>query len=333
MKKQEKPLYKRITRAREYQDANKDTVDVSNCFSDFKIDFGNIESFEVCNPIGSGKYSIVFYGYQNSSTPCAIKILKNVPMIKIQREVAILKMVQSIPNVVKLYDIVKDPLTGTVSIITEFFENESAKTLFPKLSVDQIRKLMYQLLTILDKCHSKGIMHRDVKPGNLLISPSGDSLRLIDWGLADLYVPENYYSVRVSTLRYKAPELLLNYQCYDYGVDIWGAGCVLAEMLWKCPFFEGRSIEEMVAEVGDLCGLRTLLEYTDKYGLVIPQESLGNIQGHPKNGWDRIIASIKSSKRDPDAIDLLKKLLEPDHEKRVTAREALEHKFFDPLRL
>ncbi len=96
-----------------------------------------------------------------------------------------------------------------------------------------VRNYMLQLLEALHFTHSRGIMHRDVKPANVLIDHSKRSLKLIDWGLADFYFPGKEYPVRVATRFYKGPELLLDIRDYDYSLDMWGAGCMFAALLFK----------------------------------------------------------------------------------------------------
>jgi casein kinase II subunit alpha len=175
-------------------------------------------------------------------------------------------------------------------------------------------------------------MHRDVKPGNLIISADRKNLKVIDWGLADLYFPKRRYNVRVSTLRYKAPELLLRYEYYDYGIDVWGAGCVFGELLVKIPFFEGRTPEEMVASIATVCGFETLVNYVERYGLSVPGMAITMLPSNPSPSWHRLFGIVRSSKKDEQAFDLLKKLLTVDHNDRITAREALDHPFFDSIR-
>lgn len=326
------PTYRVITTSRIYADANANVQNYSDPFENYEIQYGDIDRFELITPIGSGKYSIVFMGRYDEKDLCAVKTLKNVPFVKIQKEVCLLHHVESLPNVVKIIDVVKDPLTATISIITEYQQSENPRSLFPKLDLDEIRYLMFQLLTSLDATANRGVMHRDVKPGNVLISSDHKSLRLIDWGLADLYFPEKPYTVRVSTLRYKAPELLLNYQYYDYGVDVWGAGCVMAEMLVKFPFFEGHNIDEMIAQIASVCGTSAVLQYVDKYGLTLNQQALSLFPSNQAPAWQRTICLMKPHKTDEEAISLMKKLLTVDHEERITAKEALKHPFFDPIR-
>jgi casein kinase II subunit alpha len=83
----------------------------------------------------------------------------------------------------------------------------------------------------LDYCHSMGIMHRDVKPHNIIIDHKNRELRLIDWGLAEFYIPEQEYNVRVASRYFKGPELLVDNLLYDYSLDIWSLGCMFAGMV------------------------------------------------------------------------------------------------------
>lgn len=328
------PTYNKISVSRVYNDVVKDANELDSLIENFQIEYTDIERFQVVSPVGTGKYSTVFLGRMDGKKKCAIKTLKNVPFFKIQKEICLLTKVKDIPNTVQLYGVVSDPLTDTISIITDYLKSESPRTLFPKLTLENIRVLMWQLLTCLDESHKRGIMHRDVKPGNMLFGKNKKSMKLIDWGLGDMYVAKEAYSPRVSTLRYKAPELLLNYQYYDYGIDVWGAGCVLAEMLVRFPFFEGRDIDEMVCDVASVCGTNAIQAYVNKYGLTLTPEMQGNLPNVQQPQFNKLTSnpSFNQSKNNPDALDLLQKLLTIDHEERITAAEALQHKFFDPLR-
>lgn len=324
------PTYAIITVSRCYPNATPFPED-EDPFEEFEINFGDIENFEVIAPIGTGKYSIVFLGKFNHKH-CAIKTLKNVPFIKIQREICLLDMISSLPHIVKTIAIVQDPLTNMISIVSEFQSSESPKTLYPKFSLKEIRILIYKLLEVLDAAHQKGIMHRDVKPGNILISSNKKDLKLIDWGLADMYYPQKAYTVRVSTMRYKAPELLLNYQYYDYGIDVWGAGCVFAEMLIRFPFFEGTDPEEMIIDVAKIVGVDQVQAYANKYGLELTRNVQSGFAQNRNSGWHKTLQGIKLDKNDENAVKLLKSLFTIDHAERITAAEALQHPFFDALK-
>ena len=325
-------IYHEITVSQIYRDVNTNINSSSEFFSEAEIEYSNIDKYQLLKPIGSGKYSIVFLGKTENGTKCAIKILKPIPILKIKREITILKMLQGVPNVVKLYDVVRDQQSKTISLITEYENFVNPKDLYQALTLTEIRHLMYNLLLSLDMIHKNGIMHRDIKPNNIVIRKDRKNLIIIDWGLADIYIPKQQYSTRVSTLRYKAPELLLDYEYYDYGVDIWGAGCVFGEMLLKYPFFEGRNIDEMIADVSTLCGIDPIVNFVERYGLSVPTTSISLFPQNPGSSWNRVFEFTRTSKRDDHGFDLLKKLLTVDHAKRITANEALKHPFFDSIR-
>jgi len=122
------------------------------------------------NYVGRGKYSEVFEGinvvnYQK----CVIKVLKPVKKKKIKREIKILQNLAGGPNVVALLDVVRDNQSKTPSLVFEYVNNTDFRTLYPRFSDFDVRYYVYELLKALDFCHSKGIMHRDVKPHNVMI--------------------------------------------------------------------------------------------------------------------------------------------------------------------
>ena len=114
-----------------------------------------------------------------------------------------------------------------------------------------------------------GIMHRDVKPQNLIINPRKKELRLIDWGLAEFYLPEQDYNVRVASRYFKGPELLVDDIYYDYSLDIWSLGCMFAGMIFKKePFFQGKDNYDQLVKIAKVLGADDLYKYIEKYGLL-----------------------------------------------------------------
>lgn len=166
------------------------------------------------------------------------------------------------PNIIQLLDMVRDPASETPSLIFEHVDNVDFKILYPTLTDADLRFYLYELLKALDfrsgrkraessrigwirfcaafsrdlrfsavclshfLCcsHSNGIMHRDVKPHNVMIDAKHRKLRLIDWGLAEFYHAGTEYNVRVASRYFKGPELLVNMRDYDYSLDIWSLG-------------------------------------------------------------------------------------------------------------
>lgn len=199
-----------------------------------QVTWGSQDNYEVVRKVGRGKYSEVFEGVNvTNGERCIIKILKPVKKKKIKREIKILQNLSEGTNVIKLLDVVRDSESKTPSLIFEYVNNTDFKVLYPQLNDYDIRYYIYELLKALDYCHSQGIMHRDVKPHNVMIDHSKRQLRLIDWGLAEFYHPEREYNVRVASRYYKGPELLVDLQDYDYSLDLWSLGCMLAAMIFR----------------------------------------------------------------------------------------------------
>ncbi len=144
--------------------------------------------------------------------------------VQIKREIKILRNLQGGPNVIKLLDVVRDPGSRTPSLVFEHVNAADFKVLYPTLSDMDIRYYIHELLKALDFCHSMGVMHRDVKPHNVMIDHNKRELRLIDWGLAEMYHPGKEYNVRVASRYFKGPELLVDLQDYDYALDMWSLG-------------------------------------------------------------------------------------------------------------
>ena len=133
--------------------------------------------------VGRGKYSEVFEGVHSpTGDRCVIKILKPVKKKKIKREIKILQNLCGGPNVISLLDCVRDPASKTPSLVFEHVAAADFKVLYPTLSDYDVRFYIFELLKALDFCHSRGVMHRDVKPHNVMIDPVKRQLRLIDWG-------------------------------------------------------------------------------------------------------------------------------------------------------
>ena len=130
------------------------------------------------------------------------------------------------------------------------------KILYPKFSDMDVRYYILELLKALDFCHSRGIMHRDVKPHNVMIDHEKRQLRLIDWGLAEFYHPGTEYNVRVASRYFKGPELLVDFQEYDYSLDMWSLGCMFASMV--SPVGQSAAIQLMIFGLLDRSSAKNL---------------------------------------------------------------------------
>lgn len=299
-------------------------------YENLEITFGNPENYEIIRKIGRGKYSEAFEGINvTTSQKCVIKILKPVKKKKIKREIKILKNLTNGPNIVKLLDIVKDPASRTTSLIFEYINNVDYKTLYPKLTDTDVRYYIFQILKALDYCHSKGIMHRDVKPHNVMIDHEKKELRLIDWGLAEFYFPEKDYNVRVASRYFKGPELLVDHEYYDYSLDIWSLGCMFAGIIFmKDPFFHGNDNYDQLEKIIKVIGTKELFSYIEKYNLELDAHFEGVLGNHSKKPWKNFINKDNAHLCNAEALDLLSKMLVCDPAERITPRDAMTHPYF-----
>ncbi|KAL2522678.1 Casein kinase II subunit alpha [Forsythia ovata] len=288
-------------------------------YESLAVQWGEQDDYEVVRKVGRGKYSEVFEGVHTSNNEkCIIKILKPVKKKKIKREIKILQNLCGGPNIVKLLDIVRDQQSKTPSLIFEYVNNTDFKVLYPTLSDFDIRYYIYELLKALDYCHSQGIMHRDVKPHNVMIDHEQRKLRLIDWGLAEFYHPGKEYNVRVASRYFKGPELLVDLQDYDYSLDLWSLGCMFAGMIFrKEPFFYGHDNYDQLVKIAKVCIRRK-------------EHSSSNM--HSRKPWAKFINADNQHLAVPEAIDFVDKLLRYDHQERPTAKEAMAHPYFYPIR-
>ena len=195
--------------------------------------------------------------------------------------------------------------------------------------------LFYKILYALNSIHRNGIIHRDLKPGNLIFDTKNLNLYLIDFG--EFYMPNVSKSLSVSTLYYKPPEILVGYMYYDYAFDLWSTGTIFASLIFnKKRFFDGENNTDIVTRIMDVLGYDNLESYIRKLRVQVhgdfPQDygslHVGNTSGVGLKyfkGNDTPLATDL-------ALDLLEKLLVYDHDRRITANEAMQHAFFNDVR-
>ncbi|XP_058758535.1 probable serine/threonine-protein kinase At1g54610 [Vicia villosa] len=285
------------------------------------------ESYKMIDKVGQGTYSNVYKALDrdtgdivalkkvrfNTSEPESIKFMA--------REIAILQRLDH-PNIVKLKGLATSRMQYSIYLVFDFMPTDLSRIISrpdERLTEPQVKCYMHQLLSGLQHCHDRGILHRDIKGSNLLIDKTG-MLQIADFGLA------NYYSInqdqpltnRVVTLWYRAPELLLGSTDYGVGIDLWSAGCLLAEMFRGVPIMPGRTEVEQLHRIFRLCGTPSQ-EYWKKLKLsttFIP----------PKSYRPSLVESFKDLP--PSSLGLLCTLLALDPAFRGSASKALKNPFF-----
>eukprot|EP00929_Paragymnodinium_shiwhaense_P066586 TRINITY_DN33401_c1_g1_i1.p1 TRINITY_DN33401_c1_g1~~TRINITY_DN33401_c1_g1_i1.p1 ORF type:complete len:347 (-),score=43.47 TRINITY_DN33401_c1_g1_i1:67-1047(-) len=289
----------------------------------------DIYDFDETANLGDGAFGTVVRGHcRRTSSPIAVKIVSmphlwdcGIPATSL-REIAALKQLKH-QNVVELLGVACE--TDRLLLFFEFGERDLKKhmnmlggDLMP-LSVQDFTK---QLLIGLDYCHSQRIIHRDIKPHNLLIS--GTTLKIADFGLARVFsLPNKAYTSEVVTLWYRAPELLLGCKQYGIEVDVWSAACILVEMATGLPFVVSDCEIAMVFGIFAKLGTPTQEIWPELDELAHFKDTFP--QWRPR-GWHNIRNTLEKIGR--AGIDLLEKMTVYRPCARVSARRALLHSYF-----
>ncbi|XP_053973936.1 glycogen synthase kinase-3 beta-like isoform X2 [Hylaeus anthracinus] len=192
------------------------------------------------------------------------------------------------------------------------------------IPISFIKLYMYQLFRSLAYIHSLGICHRDIKPQNLLLDPETGVLKLCDFGSAKHLVKGEPNVSYICSRYYRAPELIFGAIDYTTKIDVWSAGCVLAELLLGQPIFPGDSGVDQLVEIIKVLGTPTrdqIREMNPNY----TEFKFPQIKSHP---WQKVFRA----RTPPEAMDLVARLLEYTPSLRMTPLQACAHSFFNELR-
>ena len=229
-------------------------------------------------------------------------------------------------NIVALHDVIHTE--NKLMLVFEYMDGDLKKYMDTHgdrgaLKPMTIKSFMYQLLKGIDFCHQNRVLHRDLKPQNLLINSKGQ-LKLGDFGLARAFgIPVNTFSNEVVTLWYRAPDVLLGSRTYNTSIDIWSAGCIMAEMYTGRPLFPGTTNEDQIVRIFRIMGTPTERTWP---GITQFPEYKPTFQMYATQNLRQILPQI-----DATGIDLLQRMLQLRPELRIGASEALQHPWFNDL--
>lgn len=296
-----------------------------NLEREFKAQY-DMSSAEV---LGEGTYGrVVKAKRRQTGEVVAMKEIKpssseeGVPSTAI-REIAILKELNH-DNIVRLHDVFCKP--GKLTLVFELAESDlkkHMKSLNGALTPAMVQDFSRQLLTGLEFCHANRIIHRDLKPQNLLIA-NRKHLKIADFGLARAFsVPCPEYTHEVITVWYRPLEILLGSKLYSIPVDLWGVGCIIAEMATGAPLFAGDSEIDTAFKIFQKLGTPTEAVWP---GVMELPDFKATFPKWKHKGWVNIRNT--SAQVGAAGIQLLDELLKYDPKARISARRALRHQYF-----
>lgn len=301
-----------------------------------------MEKYELVTQIGDGTFgSVAKAVLKKTGQLVAIKKMKQKfytweECVKLP-EVDIVRRIHGHPNVVKLREVIRE--NNELFFVFEYMDGDLLGVIKkaklsgtpgggqsgPYIPYPQIRNFMRQMLQALAYVHKRGYFHRDMKPENLLIrkEPSGEEvLKLADFGLVKEIRARPPFTDYVSTRWYRAPELLLQDRFYSSPVDIWAAGCIMAELITTRPLFPGTNEVDQLFKIMSLLGAPTEKSWTG--GIHLAKKIRYTFPAIAGTG----LAQVLPSHTPASATDLLRQMLTYDPKLRPTAEQCLLHPFF-----
>ncbi|KAK5052497.1 negative regulator of the PHO system [Exophiala bonariae] len=295
-----------------------------------EMDRRHPSSFQQLEKLGEGTYATVYKGRNRQTGELvALKEIhldseEGTPSTAI-REISLMKELKH-ENIVTLHDVIHTE--NKLMLVFEYMDKDLKRYMDSRgdrgqLDHPTIKRFMQDLFRGTAFCHENRVLHRDLKPQNLLISTKGQ-LKLADFGLARAFgIPVNTFSNEVVTLWYRAPDVLLGSRTYNTSIDIWSAGCIMAEMYTGRPLFPGTTNEDQLQKIFRLMGTPSERTWP---GISQLPEYKSNFPSYATQSLAILLPQI-----DQLGLDLLSKLLQLRPENRISAQEALHHPWFQDL--
>ncbi|KAK9819225.1 hypothetical protein WJX74_008630 [Apatococcus lobatus] len=290
-----------------------------------------MERYEKIDKIGEGTYGVVYKARDRKDGQIiALKKIRleqedeGVPSTAI-REISLLKELHH-NNVVRLDDVIHSE--KRLYLVFEYLDLDLKKYMDsnPRFNRDHriIKMYLWQMLQGIEYCHAHRVLHRDLKPQNLLIDRQHNYLKLADFGLARAFgIPVRAYTHEVVTLWYRAPEILLGTKHYSTPVDVWSIGCIFAEMINGRPLFPGDSEIDELFKIFQVLGTPNEASWPGVSAFPDYKDTFPQWAPKPLRS---VIPSL-----DPAGLDLLSLMLQFQPHRRVTARQALQHEYFSDM--
>ena len=289
-----------------------------------------MEHYEKGPTLGEGTFGRVFKAKDlRSGRLVAIKKIrmgnaKEGVNVTALREIKFLKELKH-PNVIELVDVF--PHKRNLNVVYEYMTSDLEAIIRDKatrLRTGDVKAYMQLILRGVAACHRYWIIHRDIKPNNILLSPTGQ-VKLADFGAGRIFGSPNdrKFTTQVFARWYRAPELLFDSERYTSAVDLWAVGCVFAELMLRKPWLPANNDLQQLTMIFEALGTPTEEQWPGMKALPTASQMAFKPMPAPTQ------ASLRQTFRcDADAADLLQRLLCYDPSRRITAMDALEHPYF-----
>jgi len=288
--------------------------------------------YECVSRSGKGSFGVVYKAItRGNGQVVAIKRVLQDPRYK-NRELQIMKMVRH-PNTVQLINSFYERTKSEVflNLVLAYVPRNLYEVALAfakrkeKMPMEHIRLYVYQLMRALGYVHALGVCHRDIKPQNLLIDPETHLLKLCDFGSAKMLVKGEPNVAYICSRYYRAPELIFGASDYTAAIDVWSAGCVMAELILGEPIFAGESGIDQLVEIIKILGTPTREEIRAMNKEYQDYKQFPSIKPHP---WAKVFPPLTP----PLALEALSRMLVYTPTTRVRALDTCSHAFFDELR-
>jgi len=295
------------------------------------IDHLIAKRYEIISKIGKGAYGIVWKAIDRSNhqTIALKKVFgafnNSLDAQRVYREISYLKKLAVCPLVVNLINVHRSENDLDLYLVFECMETDLFAVIRANILLDvHHRYIFWQLMASLKYVHSAGLIHRDLKPSNILINSDATS-KLCDFGLSRTIGDNDYLNDMtdyIATRWYRAPEILFGSSTYSFPIDLWAAGCILAELVSGRPLFPGNSTMDQIERIISYTGLPTPDDY-ESFGSSLAETMLANVT----LSKTRLTLEERLPDAPKEAIDLIKKLIVLNPKERPSAEDCLSHPY------
>ncbi|OHT03081.1 Casein kinase II subunit alpha' [Tritrichomonas foetus] len=290
-------------------------------FVDDFVDSLEIDGLEIYDRIGYGNFGSVFLGCYHDQDVAVKVMLDNENALR--HEKSILQKIKGCKNAIRIIDAdFPYPI-----ILMEYKESIPESALVSEMNLEKIKIILKSILECLAEVHECGVVHQDVKLSNILVSDDFSEVTLTDWGCAH-FLTDNLTPFIGSRL-YRSPEMLIGAKNYREKGDIWAVGVIILNLLTNgnLPWNATNDAKQLV-EMVKIYGKEKILAYAERLEVKIRPNIMEMFDDSISKSIEESFAENKKELQDELLLDLMNKLLTFDMNERPTARQALQHQFF-----